>query len=159
MGLQFVAVRRIQLDRDDPCPTRLGRRYEVEIAGIGDDHLVAFVEEGQIGVADATLGALDTHDLEVRSQRAAEFLFRDQLLQLRQAVGRIDAEHFRRRRFMERLEGRRRRTDMVRHVAHIEISGAGDVVDAPRCDVIPVETEDIDRGFEGEVITHPLGMM
>ena len=59
----------------------------------------------------------------------------------------------------ERLEGRRRRTDMVRHVAHIEISGAGDVVDAPRCDVVPVETENIDRGLEREVIAHPLGMM
>ena len=46
---------------------------------------------------------------------------------------------------------------MVRHVAHIEISGAGDVVDAPRCDVVPVETENIDRGFEREVIAHPLG--
>src|SRR5687767_8337030 len=48
---------------------------------------------------------------------------------------------------------------MVRHVAHIEISGAGDVVDAPWCDVVPVETEDIDRGFEGEVVAHPLGVM
>ena len=157
--LQFEAVRRVQLDRDDSCPTRLGRRHEVEIAGIGNDHLVAFVEEGQIGVADAALGAFDTHDLEVRSQRAAEFLFRDQLLQLRQAVGWIDAEHFGCRRFVERLEGRGRRADMVRHVAHIEISGAGDVVDAPRCDVVPVKTENIDRGFEREVIAHPLGMM
>jgi hypothetical protein len=159
VGLQSIAVRRIQFDRDDPGPTRLGRGHEVEIARIGNDHLVAFVEEGQIGVADAALGAFDTHDLEVRPQRPTKFLLRDQFLQFRQAVGRIDPQVFGCRRLVERLESRLRWAEMVRHVAHIEVSGAGDVVDAPRRHIVPVETENIDRGLEREVVAHPLGMM
>ncbi len=48
---------------------------------------------------------------------------------------------------------------MVRHVAHIEVAGAGDVVDAARHNVVPVEPEDVDGGLEGEVVAHSLRMM
>jgi hypothetical protein len=80
--------------------------------------------------------------------------FTSSQVQFREAIRRIDSQCFMATGLDKCIQRRRRRADMVGHVAHVEVAAAGDRVNAARSHVVPGKSKDVDGGFEGEIVAH-----